>query len=1245
MESAHSIGPYRIVQPLGTGAMGVVYLARHGETGRKVALKTVRLASGAVLQSLRREILALARIRHPGVVRILDEGIDSGLPWYAMELLDGNTLRQVVSELHPNAAPIAAPRAFRDSSPTGGSMDQADAASQSAWWTAAMAGTPTPGAPSLFGATAAPGVVPARPTMASRGAPTMASLVSAATDTGPPEGRVPAGGGSLAGVLTLARRLCAPLSYLHGEGIVHRDLKPDNIFVRTPAPRRSGVLGWPVLVDFGLMTQFSGRISRERFEVAGSTVGTAAYMAPEQVLGELVDARADLYALGCILYELVTGRKPFPGKSLRDVLRAQLEAQPKRPSELAEGVPDELERLILRLLHKDKRERLGHADDVAAVLRDLGADDDAGAEIPEPKSYLYRPDFEGRRQSLQRLQRGLTSLEMATGSVFLLGGESGAGKTRLAMELAKEAEARHILVLVGENPPTAGGRGSGPLASLARPLEAIADRCLEGGREETERLLGPRGKLLAAYLPVLADLPGQHAHPEPAPLPAEAARMRLYQALTVTFSAMATPSPYASPPVPRGEEVPPALVLVLDDLQWADELTLGWLRFLLESEALATLPLLIVGTYRTDEVAADARAALRPVLDAPGVHLVDVGKLDAAAIGAMVSDMLAWRPAPTELVRSVAVQSEGNPFFVAEYLRAAVADGLLRRDGSGRWRLAQEAVAARTGSPLLTLPGSVRELVERRLQGLSLDALEVASAAAVLGRESTISVLSRMRGGKPGAASASDVGQRDRVTLTALEELLRRQALEETEPGRIRFVHDQIREIAYARLDAGARRKLHRAAAEALTGAPDLAVLGHHWERAGELDLARENYLAAARSAASRSAHEEAERLYRAGLALAADDTTEAILARCDFARDVLVIRGRVPEAVTELERARDAAERMGDLGAKGRCLVELGRAHLNLANLTLTKQYNEEALAIFQQIDDPAGEAMALRGIAIALDIQGYLEEAGKTYERARDRAARANRPVEELAMISNLAVLESKRGRYHQAVELHERGILLARQSGDRSSEALNLVNLAIIRRRLGRLTEARGLAEQAVEIFEQIGYLRFEGMALVNLGNILADLGQPHRAREAHEQALALERRVGDRRIEAHALLYLATVARRAEGDLERAQTLLDECRASAGFSDDAGMVVMHLSEQGHLALARGESPAPALDRLHQIPEKAKPGSGSAEGAAMVRLERAAAAAAAGQPLLHGEVPEDIPAPLRSWIERHGAGTRRS
>jgi hypothetical protein len=351
--------------------------------------------------------------------------------------------------------------------------------------------------------------------------------------------------------LRLFHRLCAPLAYLHGEGLVHRDLKPENILVLPD--------GMPVLMDFGIVSRFGGSLAREELEVAGRISGTVAYMAPEQCRGELVDARADLYALGCILYETVVGRPPFVGQPAAQVLYQHCNERPMPPSELVEDVPAGLETLILRLLAKEPRHRLGHADDVAAVLAELSPAIEDDAQGPTPRAYLYRPELTGREEVLDVLAGHLGRAAAAGGGMVLLSGESGVGKTRLAMAFGREAEARGFYVLAGECVPGvatdaariptqqrgtgASGRqwptmdsarasGGAPLEPLRKPLQAIADRCREQGPEVTRRLLGERAGILEAIEPGFFGLAG----PDTAPRLAELPRRRPDSDSTARFS-------------------------------------------------------------------------------------------------------------------------------------------------------------------------------------------------------------------------------------------------------------------------------------------------------------------------------------------------------------------------------------------------------------------------------------------------------------------------------------------------------------------------------------------------------------------------------------------------------------------------------------------------------------------------------------------------------------------------------------
>jgi serine/threonine protein kinase len=805
-EIPEMIGPFRLLSILGRGGMGVVYRAEHVTSGEVVALKTVPAAAGVERSRIHDEIQALRSIDHPGVVRILAEGSAAGVPWYAMELVEGRTLAAWIERLWQPFRP-APPRPGEDAA---AAQPDDDGTTASGFMTDGLGTTQDPDEPPR----------PAPRAAARRPAPE----------------RVPAGAGRLLEVLTLAHRLCAPLAFIHGEGLVHRDIKPANIFVRDD--------GTPLLMDFGMVSRALGTVGREALEAGGKVVGTAAYLAPEQARARFVDARADLYALGCVLYEMTTGRAPFGGATISEILQKHMTALPPPPSERASGVPPALEALILRLLAKERRSRIGYADDVAAALAELGADTGGPRAAPPARSrgYLYRPEMVGRTAILAGVCAEIEAASAGRGALLVLGGESGIGKTFLLAEIAREASARRMRVVLGECVAFGvAGRADGdaafaPLGPLRPLLRAVAAASIAGGREVADRLLGPRGRLLAAYEPAIAAVPGHDAHPAPPELPPEAARERLLAELGATLAAFAERAP---------------VLLVIDDLQWADELSLRFLGSL-TADTLAARGLVVLAAYRSEE----ASEALRAVVGAPHARELTVGRLDEDGTAALVGHMLAMPAPPAPFVRFLVGHSEGNPFFVAEYLRAAVAAGHLRRR-DGAWDLADEITAYQA----LPLPRSLRDLVRVRLDALSGPARELAELGAVLGRELDADLLA--------AAARREEGE----VRALLRELRARQVLEPIEDGRVRFGHDKVREVAYAALDPARLRALHLAAAEAIevrSGADDArsAELGYHFQRAGEVERAALHLERAGEFALGKLAHLEATRHFEDVIAL-----------------------------------------------------------------------------------------------------------------------------------------------------------------------------------------------------------------------------------------------------------------------------------------------------------------------------------------------------------------------------------------
>jgi serine/threonine protein kinase/tetratricopeptide (TPR) repeat protein len=1149
------VGPYRLIEPLGQGGMGVVYRAEHRKTRQEVALKTVRLPDRRHLEGLQREIHALGRLRHPGVVRLLDEDLADDPPWYAMELVHGQTLRRHREQLlrrqatEPLSDPRSSVREIRR--PPAGSLP---------WWTESL----TRGASQER--------EPAEPPPAGLGKATGSrKLRGAAGAVAEFEPVDPVEPEALLRLLSVVRRLCDVLFYLHGEGLVHRDLKPENVLVtgrrqeaggrreaQEAAPADARCLrppAFPVLVDFGLLGQWplarlgprdGGEAApepdgRERLDL-DVPAGTAHYMAPEQIRGHLTDARADLYALGCILYELLTGQPPFPRLTVAEVLAAHQFEAPRPPSQLCPGLAEGLDRLVLDLLEKEPRRRPGSAGAVAARLARLGAENGFGAEGPPPRLYLYRPGFSGRGEELSGLRETLDGLARGRGTVVLVGGQSGIGKTRLALEFAREARRSHGLVLAGKCLDVAGR----PLEALLPPLQAIAEHCRRAGPDETRQILGGRAALLATYEPGLRELAGLEEEAEPAQLPPQDARRRLLGGLLDLFQAVAQRRP---------------TVLILDDLQWADEILLGFLDALLETDRLDRCALLALGTYRTEECPERVARLLR----SRRCISMDLGLLSEADAAGIAAEMLGLEHLPQGLGARLARHAAGNPLALAETVRTLVELGVIQLDAEGSWRLpaAGEDEAVRLDEVLSVLPPTLQGLLGRRLADLAEAARTVAEAAAVVGREMSAGLL------------AAVSGIRGAELFSAIDDLLRRQLFEEPEPGRLRFVHDKLREVTEEQVDARQRRRLHRAAAEAIEALDEnarrrhLGDLGRHWEAVGEKERARDCYLAAARQELTRASLEEAIRHAEGARRLGGG--VEALLLLSE-ARHLLAL----PEAALA---AAEEALRSAEADAAQRHRAQLLRTRIHerrdayADSLAAAEALLLEKPPLLVRLEATIWKGRALWRLGRLPEAEQTLAAARQELRRQVDCGSGPDVRATLALCLTNLGIVYLSVNRYEEALAAQIEAIELRRQLGDPYGLAGNLNSVGCIRLYKGDLDGAQQAFREALGIWRRIGGLTGEAAVLINLGSVCNVRGRFSQAREAYDRAIALSADLGDRYAFRSAVFNRGTTLHHL-GDLNGAQQACAEAERLATESGEQSLLAKCWMELGSIASERGD-----------------------------------------------------------------------
>ncbi|GDX79560.1 hypothetical protein LBMAG42_13710 [Deltaproteobacteria bacterium] len=1071
-----AIGPWNIVGTLGQGAMGVVYRAVHRQGGPQVALKTCRGGTPEETARIRSEIHALSGIHHPGVVRLLADGATDGVPWYAMELLGGGTLRDFCADLWPTD-PFAA-----------------------------------------------------------------------AEPHAPPTPAPPVASGRLREVLTLFARLCAPLAAIHGRGLVHRDLKPENVFLRNGDD--------PVLMDLGLVAQARGAVGRERIDACGRVLGTVAYMAPEQAEGLIVDARADLYALGAMLYEALTGRRTIQVQcGMMEQLNAVRGVTPPRPSELAADVPPALDDLVMSLLAKSPSARIGHALDVQRVLVSCGAE---GVHPPTAEvTCLYRPRVRGRPESVTALLAAVDALAEGTGGLVGIAGESGSGKTLLASEAAAHAGRRGLGVIAGECLPVeAGADRSGdfvgaPLHPFRKFLQACGDRARHLGNTPAARRLTAHARVLALYEPSLASTPGYDDLPVPGSVAPAVARDRVVTAVRETLAAWV--------------DVEGPLFLVLDDVQWMDELSAAVLRSF-DAKLLASVPLLVLVTWRSDETGPrhETLASLPP-----GLRL-RLDRLDRTAVSELVGDMLAMSVAPGELIDLMVRETEGNPFFVAEYLRMAAAEGLLVRE-SGRWVLSGDKQAHH-----LPAPGSLTELISRRIGGLAPAAATVLDVAAVLGRFVDRETLELALGEPIGAGMA---------------ELEQRQVLEVAEGG-WRFVHDKLREAAMSRMAPERRRALHQAAAAAIEtrcgAAPDdafaWAALASHWEGAGDAPRAARAWGRAGDQAGRNFSHREAKETYSKALAHAtAAGASDLERSRWEAGlADACILSGETRRGMAHQARALAAvgfplpqtpaawalgftwrivvrflqayvpgAFRVSDpLAAERITLAANGCSRLLepyfLANLPINGCYvglNAINLAERTGAIGPLARGLGFMSMLVgATPMRGV---ADRWVARALALAEGDSRRENLIYVLQRTSCYDVAMGRWDRALEKSRRARALASEIGDRRGFGESHMTIIQALNAQGRLGEGLATAKACIEDADGAGDREMMAEALVLSMDAHVRAGAATAAIAAYERALPDMAMHGEG-IQAY-FHAVAGEARLQAGDRAGARTLLETAAA--------------------------------------------------------------------------------------------------
>ena len=591
-------------------------------------------------------------------------------------------------------------------------------------------------------------------------------------------------------LLEIAVKTASALGEIYQAHIIHKDIKPSNILYNL----ETGILK---LMDFSS----ASIISRETPTVESSMLMTATlpYMSPEQTgrMNRLLDWRTDFYSFGVTFYELLTGRLPFLATEPIELVHAHLALMPEPPHKINAAIPSVLSDIILKLMAKNAEDRYQSPWGIKADLAECLKRFESGKTVePFPLARHDVPDrfqipqkLYGREKEINTLLAAFHRVSRGGKEMMLVAGRPGIGKTALINEIYKPITQAKGYFISGKfdqfqrNVPYSAVVNA--FQSLVRQLLSESEAKFSAWREELLSVLGPNGQVIIDAIPEVELIIGpQPAVPQLEPVETRNRFKFVFQNFIHAFCLPDHP-----------------LAVFIDDLQWIDAASLNFLEMMITDEKAAHL--FLIGAYRNTEVGVG-----HPLLNTLAnlknekveIHEIMLEGLDLPVTAHLISDTLHTNQETVEsLAKHVVKKTNGNPFFVNEFLKSLYAESLIRFDPAlSAWQWDLEAIKARN------ITDNVVDLMTEKIQKLKPHAVEALKLSAAMGNRFQLQRLAMVLE-KPlvDVAACLDAAVNEGLVLTVGKS-----------DGAVifseyKFSHDRIQQAAYALIPEAERPGVH----------------------------------------------------------------------------------------------------------------------------------------------------------------------------------------------------------------------------------------------------------------------------------------------------------------------------------------------------------------------------------------------------------------------------------------------------
>ena len=890
----------------------------------------------------------------------------------------------------------------------------------------------------------------------------------------------------------MASQILHGLASAHQIGLIHRDIKPDNVLVTHEQVAK--------ILDFGIAKV----MAKEGLTAAGDILGTVEYMPPEQMLGDAVDQRCDLYSTGIILYQLLTRRLPFLGDNPVAILYKVLNEEPLPPSHYDKSVSREIDRIVLKAIHKGKEDRWQGAEDFMNALQSVTSDgavstvssDAASLALPFDPSDdadVLRPAFVARDEDFKRMVNLLAGAMNGQGHTVILSGEAGVGKTTLANRLRNYAELNGAWVLYGA---CLYQDGFSPYQPYLDALRAFFDRDNKYASAEERVQIDQR---IRKEVPLLTHCEGVFDGDfvlslSEAVEKSKSDKTQLFETIHQLLDMLS--------------QITPCVVMV-DDLHWADEASVKLFHYL--SHHVKNNRIVLVGITRTERydlqqdgkptMIVDMLARLRREGHCEQVAL---SRLNRENCDRLVDKALSPCLFNEEFYELLYKETHGNPLFTRETLKLLIENGtIFEKDGS--WYNKQDTQE-------LAVPTVVKDVFLRRLNALNEEEREILQVASVVGTRFDPSQVVPLLG----------------TTRIKLLRVLQRvetelQILVSTERG-FRFEHPMLRDLLYNEIPRALRREYHLMVVEEVEKecqgefGVQVGDVAQHLRKAGEHAKAVPLLYQAALRAFKLAAYHEATAFivdYLDSVENSGLSEDESILNL-----NLYLKLGRCYEETGRWSESLDAYKLMLDLSKKRQdvegqvdALERMGRLQVKTGDADTGLKTYKRCIKLVEKNDVPKVASRLHNTLGIIYRTRGQFEQALKSLRRAIELSKEDEDEHTRAHALLNLGIIAYVRHEYDLALENYEKALKTYVLKGDEKNQARVYHNIAMTYADKKQWEQSIDIFARCLQLAEKLEDKHLHGLVYLNMGKTYAQYEKLAEAKASADKALKMFKLIGD------------------------------------------------------------------------------------------------------------------------------------